>query len=252
LKAFVESLTDKKIEVLITHNHRDHAGNAPLFDKIHMSYIDYQIGKITRPQLSKASRLQYANHIRETHNDKIYEWTEDDIQEFDASDEPKVVEIDDGFEFDLGQRKVTCYLCPGHTPGSLVAIDSQTHYLFCGDCCNKKFGIGVRKLDNPKMNCVSVEETLIALKRIWSKEFDHAMIFNGHADYRNVGEPLETYVYPTLMDGLEKIMKGDCVICKEWIQVIDTLVETAVFRDIRIQFHSDNIFSRKKAEGDGI
>lgn len=242
LKTFVGSLTDKPLEVFLTHNHRDHVGNAPLFSKVHMSYTDRQIGPVVRPWTSKESRLKYARHTLERYHDRSYPWTADDVREFTEKEEPEVILVDDGHVFDLGDRKLTCWFCSGHTPGSMVLIDSKTGYLFCGDSCNQKFGLGVRPI--PGLDSVSVQEALESLKRIWDMDFDHQRIFNGHADYRPLGQPLKVSVYPTLMEGLGKIMEGDFTVCKEWIQEIDTVVETALFGDVAIQFHSDNIYKK--------
>lgn len=41
IKTFAEKLAGKPVEVFLTHNHRDHVGNAPLFPKVHISRIDY-------------------------------------------------------------------------------------------------------------------------------------------------------------------------------------------------------------------
>ncbi len=52
------------------------------------------------------------------------------------------------------------------------------------------------------------------------------------------------------MNGLKKIMEGDCVIGKEWNQMIDTEMDIAFFRDVVIQFHIENIYRRKKVTMD--
>lgn len=244
LKTFVKTLTNKPVDIFLTHNHRDHVGNAPLFSRVYMSGIDRMIGPVVRPWTSKESRLKYAHHVLERYRDRSYPWTDEDVWEFTEKDEPEVIRVRDGHVFQLGDREVSCWLCSGHTPGSMVLIDSETGYLFCGDSCNQKFGLGVRPI--PGLPQVSVEETLESLKRIWEMEFDHLSIFNGHADFRPLGQPLKTEVFPTLMEGLAKIMEGDFTVCKEWIQEIDTVVETALFGEVAIQFHSDNIFKKTR------
>ena len=42
LKSFVESITSKPYDVFLTHNHRDHVGNAPLFSQVYMHPADIE------------------------------------------------------------------------------------------------------------------------------------------------------------------------------------------------------------------
>lgn len=244
IKSFAEKLAQKPVEVFLTHNHRDHVSNAPLFPEVYISRTDYGMGKLIRPLTGKESRKQYIETTLKKHMGKKYPWCDADIREFDESEEPAVHLIEDGYRFDLGGRVVTCYLCPGHTPGSMVAVDSITKYVFSGDCCNKNLGIGVRPI--PGMEHKSIEESYEAMKRIRDIGIDVKNIYSAHADFRKVGEPLDDYVFDTLMDGLKKIVDGDYVAGKKWIQMIDTEVDIAIFKDIVIQFHIENVHRRKK------
>lgn len=243
LRDFVRKLSGKPVEVFLTHNHRDHVGNAPLFDEVYISRIDYGMGKIIRPLTSKESRRQYTESTIQKYADKKYPWRDEDIREFSKEEEPQVHLIEDQYTFDLGGRRVTCYLCPGHTPGSMVAVDSKTKYVFSGDCCNKVLGIGVRPIQG--MEHASIEESYEAMRHIWDMGIDAGNIYSAHADFRKVGEPLEDYVFETLMNGLKGIVNGDYAAGKKWIQMIDTEVDIAFFRDIVIQFHVENIYRKK-------
>lgn len=244
IRSFAEKLAQKPVEVFLTHNHRDHVSNSPLFSEVYMSRIDYGMGKLIRPLTCKESRKQYIETTVKKHMDRHYPWCDVDIREFSESEEPKVHLIEDGYQFDLGGRGVTCYLCPGHTPGSMVAVDSTTKYVFSGDCCNKILGIGVRPI--PGMEHKSIEESYDAMRRIWDIGIDVKNIYSAHADFRKVGEPLEDYIFETIMDGLKKIVEGNYVAGKKWIQMIDTEVDIAIFKDIVIQFHAENVYRRKK------
>jgi glyoxylase-like metal-dependent hydrolase (beta-lactamase superfamily II) len=240
IKQFVLFLTGTKpVEVLITHNHRDHAGGAPWFDKVHISNIDKMIGPMVRPLTSRESRLQFALAVKERCKGKVYPWIPEDIMRFDEADEPEVTGVEDGFTFDLGGRKETCLLCPGHTPGSMMVLDSKTKYLFAGDSCNAQLGIGVRYLGGPPNS--SVQEALEGLKRIWNFGFDRNNVYCAHTGYREFGKPLDGGIYPALMESLEKISAGDFISRKEKIGMIDAEVDTAEFGGIKVQFHLDNI-----------
>lgn len=246
IRTFVEKLSGKPVEVFLTHNHRDHVSNAPLFDEVHISRIDYGMGKMIRPLTSKESRKQYTESTMQRCMDKTYPWKDEDIRRFSKEEEPKIHLVENQHVFDLGGRVVTCYLCPGHTPGSMIAIDSKTRYVFGGDCCNKALGIGVRPIKG--MEHASIEESYDAMKHIWDMGIDVNHIYSAHTDFRKVGEPLEGYVFETLMNGLKTIISGNYVAGKKWIQMIDTEVDIAVFKDIVIQFHTENIYRQRRSE----
>ena len=45
LKAYVDTLTDKPVEVLLTHGHCDHAGGAAPFEKVYLHPADWELVK---------------------------------------------------------------------------------------------------------------------------------------------------------------------------------------------------------------
>ena len=239
LRAFVESKVSTPYDVLLTHNHRDHTGNSPQFDKVYMSRVDTGMGALVRPWTSKESRLSYVNNTRKNHPETDYPWTDADLTEFTADNEPEIIPIEDGHVFDLGDRRICCFLAPGHTPGSLMAIDSKTGTLFSADCVNGTVGIGVRPIDG--MKHASVTEALAALKRVWAMDFDRSRVFNAHTDSRCPGEPLGQSIYPSVMRAMDMICEGSAEVKSQYIPVINTTVESTVIDGVRIQFHCDNI-----------
>lgn len=250
IKSFVSTITDKPIDVVITHNHRDHAGNAPRFETIHMSALDKAIGPIIRPWTSAASRLVFARRTLKMFPDREYPWVESDIEDFFMDREPKVNVVDDGYVFDLGDRKETVRLCPGHTPGSLVVIDDKTGILFSGDCCNGTTGLGVRPLENPAMRHVSVEQAYRALKHLSSLNFDKKRVFCAHSSVlRPFGRPLPEATMGQVLDAMRFVLDGGYKEAKtEFIPVLGLSVNSIVYNGILLQFHKDNVFDDKKKE----
>lgn len=240
LRGFVRAITPLPLDVLLTHNHRDHVGNAPRFERVHLSGIDARMGPLLRPLTTVESRLQYAHHTRGAHPERAYPWTDADMQPFDR--EPDVALIADGHRFELGGRTVTCVRTPGHTPGSLSAIDSRTGILFCGDACNRIIGLGVRPIEG--MRHATMEEALDGLKRLWTMDFDRGRVFNGHTDFRRPGSPLDEDVYPSAMRVMEAVLSGSCVPGRKRIESICADVEIACVDGVELQFHSELIHGK--------
>lgn len=242
LAGFLPRLTDKPVDVVVTHNHRDHAGNAPRFERIYMSVKDKEIAPIVRPWTSAPSRRQFAHRTLGMYPERAYPWTDEDIVEFTPEQEPEVIGVEDGYVFDLGNRKEKVILVPGHTPGSLAILDDLTGCLLAGDCCNTTTGIGVRPLENPAMQHVTVAEALAALRRLDTMPFDRKKVFNAHTSAtRRFGEPLAADVLPRLIVAMQHIVDGDYQSETEYIPVLDLHVDSARFGEILVQFHQERI-----------
>ncbi|MBQ9326481.1 MAG: MBL fold metallo-hydrolase [Clostridia bacterium] len=238
LPAFLKTLTDLPIDVLLTHNHRDHVGNAPAFPRVYISAVDRRMGPMLRPLTALESRLQYAHHIRASHSQTQYSWTDNDMASFDQ--EPETVLIDDGFSLDLGGRQMQCVLTPGHTPGSMSVLDKESGYLFCGDACNGTVGLGVRPIDG--MRHASMEEAMEALKRLSAMDFNHRQLYNGHADFRGFGKPLPENTLQQVIYSMEQVIAGQYTPSYKHIPSIHADVEIVTQYGIELQFHSENIY----------
>ena len=103
LDSIVKLVTQKPLEVLITHVHPDHAGNMHYFQK---------------PWIHPADTVLLG------------------MFGMDYQGETKFLK--DGQKFDLGGTVLEVVHTPGHTPGSIVLIDRATGNCFSGD----SFGSG--------------------------------------------------------------------------------------------------------------
>ena len=109
LKAYLSRYTSGlPIEVIFTHNHFDHIGQADQFIRDSRE----RIGEADRPA---AEQLLKKDGIP------------DDVIA------KNLISSHDGDRVDLGDRSLVVYAAPGHTPGSLVVFDEQTGNLFTGD-----------------------------------------------------------------------------------------------------------------------
>jgi glyoxylase-like metal-dependent hydrolase (beta-lactamase superfamily II) len=109
LKQYLSQFTSgMPLEVIFTHNHGDHIGQADEFVRGSVEHI----GEADLPGLRELLKMR---------------GVPDDVIARNA------VAIHDGDRIDLGDRSLVIYSAPGHTPGSLVVFDESTGNLFTGD-----------------------------------------------------------------------------------------------------------------------
>ena len=135
LKGFVAALTDKPIMVCYTHDHADHVGGAGAFEEGYIHPNDMpDFTKGGGIGLGVEGRLGYIRWIAEREKG-VYPYNlAEDVSEWGPC--PALYPLEDEQVIDLGNRKVTVYACPGHTPGSTVFLDENTRTLFLGDALN--------------------------------------------------------------------------------------------------------------------
>ena len=98
LKAAVDSITDKPVDVVNTHNHGDHMAANGAFGRVFMHPADIA----------------------------------------GVKDPAGLVPVTEGYRFDLGGREVEVIETPGHTPGSISLLDRVSGILFTGDMVSKQ------------------------------------------------------------------------------------------------------------------
>jgi len=150
LDEVVRKITSKPLDVVITHNHLDHAGNIRYFNEVFMHPLDttVRMGEITF-------------HGK-------YRW------------------LKDGDVFDLGGRKIEVVLTPGHTPGSIVLLDPAVNAVYSGDA----IGSGQVWMQlKPHVPMKTYYETCVRLEKIM-KEQDITKIYCGHYPYLKRALPM--------------------------------------------------------------
>lgn len=130
LKELVAGLTDKPYDVVLTHGHLDHCGGVGAFDKIYANERDFEMIRTV-----DFDRLRdYCDQLGDMGGYDAYEYSRDMVKDF--TEFPEMINIEDGYIFDLGDRKLEVITIVGHTPGGLALLDEKNRILFSGDCCN--------------------------------------------------------------------------------------------------------------------
>lgn len=205
LKGFVQKLTDKPLVVCFTHDHGDHVGGASAFERgyIHPADMpDFASGGGIG--LSVEGRLGYVHWIAEREKGIYPYHLEEDVVEWGPC--PQLLPLQDGQVIDLGGRQVRVVACPGHTAGSVAFLDESARILLLGDACNCNLLLGGGPRGSHRF--VSIEKAAAALKRLLSLHDQYDVYYNGHYDFRPLGEPLGEDVLPDAITACEQILAG--------------------------------------------
>ncbi len=223
--ALIEKITDKPYDVAVTHAHPDHVGMMHQFDRIYIHRLELDGETVPTEERKKYSELLKDNQVGENfarfvgpvtvegYQFKIarqhvgywdaWEILEEDIVQGDKDTE--LVFIDEGYVFDLGDRKVSTVFLPGHTKGHLIFIDDMTRIAFTGDAVNHNNG--------SRYHAASTHIRYIQhFLEGYGKTYDR--IFNGHTSYggtfSSMSEPIAV-VY-NLIEAYRAYLRGEAEI----------------------------------------
>ena len=175
LREYTQSLTDKKIIVILTHGHLDHMGGAGLFDEVHMSHLDL-------PVFKKHSDIGF--RVSDTNKQCKSDLAEED---FVPVYKGEIIDIEDHEVFDLGGIHVEMISVPGHTPGMMCALIKEEKTIIFGDAC----GEAVLLFDEYSSSVKKYRESLISLKRYESQYY---VILRNHGNFSSSKKILDNLI----------------------------------------------------------
>ncbi len=164
LSAVVKKLTSKPIIVVNTHAHPDHSGANYQFEKVYVNAADSsearRMGTPAQPGSASPSRPGAASPpAEELYNKKPY-FT-------------KLVALEEGHIFNLGDRRLKVMALPGHTPGSIALLDVENKLLFTGDSNNPMAWLFLS-------NCLPLHVYLKTLENEKQHSSEFTTLFPGH------------------------------------------------------------------------
>ncbi len=128
MKRITDQLTNLPIDVITTHVHWDHIGSHGQYERlfVHEAEKDWLVNGIVGLSLQQI-RDNVARDIRTPVPESFDPNTYKPFQ-----GEPTGILVD-GDTMELGNRKLTVYHTPGHSPGHIAVFDETNGYLFTGD-----------------------------------------------------------------------------------------------------------------------
>ncbi|WP_169517083.1 cadherin-like beta sandwich domain-containing protein [Azohydromonas australica] len=158
LKAYIDTLATKPYDLVVGHNHPDHAE---------------QIYNFTSAGITlHASAIEKA---------AIMASTRPDFQAAGAA----AVAIGDGHVFNLGNVQLTAFMQPGHTNGLMTVIVNQTGWVFSSDmfACNRAYTADTTQYNLVKVDLfLSLTQQLIANYRRSSLTGQITEVTNAHQE----------------------------------------------------------------------
>jgi hydroxyacylglutathione hydrolase len=190
LKRFLELITKLPLIVVNTHSHSDHVNGDFQFTDVYVHAAEIEP---TRESLTKKNReMAIANILKNNH-----EFDKKNILDVDEYHVPNFISIQEGYTFDIGNRKLEVIEVPGHTPGCICLIDKENKLLFSGDNNCQHIWLFMD-------NSTSVETYLKSLEKLmtYSKYFD--TIMPGHL------EPMGKDYLDEVHTCVQNILSGNC------------------------------------------
>lgn len=127
MKAMVDYLTEKPVTLVNSHSHFDHVGDNWRFPETHLLNLPEYVSRLERGNVFQPdayNRLPGALHFDGEVWFDLRTW---------HTKPCRVIPIEDGHRFDLGERTLRVVSTPGHTRDSICLADDENRLLFTGD-----------------------------------------------------------------------------------------------------------------------
>ena len=175
LAADVRALTDKPIDVVVTHGDGDHTAAAGCFGKAYMHPLDKNRGEMFKAMGDTRAMAKFMVTTRgpvrnpETPVEELLA-----LVPAEPLPDPVYEYVEEGHVFDLGGRTLEVILTPGHSDGSICLLDKENRLLFTGDACNDRLLVTGDDLK------AGLQTSYDSFKKMWAREAEFDYICQGH------------------------------------------------------------------------
>ena len=181
----VRELTDKPLLLVITHAHPDHMYHIDEFDEVYMCHEEKKMDPETLTMLT-AGKLKPWEEIHDIRTDSV---------------------------ISLGGTELTICQAPGHTPGSVVVLETKQNYLFTGDAIGSGCGVWMQVPGGTSLE--EYYDGLVGLMAWLVKRGGRMKFFGGHhtqvfeSTAHPVYNPLSLGVFADLIDLVDQVIHGE-------------------------------------------
>ena len=130
IREYVRTLTDRKVTVLLTHNHSDHSGGIGWFENVYLNRRDWKGCFGCQTIEKRYERLSRKKDFADIPK-------EDYAPQFQGA----LQELSEGDEFDLGGITLKVIEVPGHSFGSVMFLLKEERIIIYGDACGRRLGL---------------------------------------------------------------------------------------------------------------
>lgn len=172
--AFVRTLTQKPLRVIITHGHVDHAMGSGTFGPEVEVYMNREDRDIYLEHAQHAVRQGYLLQAA----GRAGLDPEAPLPWYPVRPVEQLLDLQPGATFDLGDEVVE--ICPGagHTHGCVTVLFRRRRILLTGDACNPNIFL----FDTYSLPVSRYRATLQALKRCTDGRYDRVLLCHGSGD----------------------------------------------------------------------
>jgi hydroxyacylglutathione hydrolase len=164
LVSVVKRLTSKPLIVIITHGHPDHCGSDYQFERVYIHPADSAAERaINNPEVRKNMSSGMMGDAtlapEEIYSGPVYK--------------TKLLPLEEGQIFNLGNRFIKVWETPGHTPGEICLLDIRNKLLFTGDNNNSLVWLFLQ-------GCSPLSKYLLTLEKQKERMAEFDVIYPGH------------------------------------------------------------------------
>ena len=219
LAELVQSLTSLPVKVVLTHGHPDHVNGAFQFTDLYIT--------------SEDMKLLNTFYIKETRQGIIENFKAIAPPNFSKEDwiNAKINNtflVEEGYLFDLGDRKLKVIKCPGHTQGSICLLDEKDKILFSGD------SLLARPVLMNLETSLPLSTYLNSIKHVNDYSDNFSIILSGHDE-----NPVDTIILEELINGISDILEGKIIGKLEKTRFGEALM--CKFNDTAIIYNENNL-----------